>query len=176
MYELFLLGKLMERPWHGYEFQQVLNAFVGPMRKVSWGTIYPMLRRLENDRLINRTSPNSGLADKRGKQCYTITSSGKRAFLERMRSEYLNDANYRDTFRVMMGNFSRVDAATRRSLIDGYLQRLTAVIAHAEEMTKRVRTVPELKERERKDILLALERDRCLAQSDRKWILERMKK
>jgi len=173
MYELFLLGKLMDRPWYGYEFHQVLNAFVGPMRQVSWGTIYPMLRRLENEGLIKPASGGSAQADKRGRQRYAITSAGKRAFRERMHPESLNDANYRDTFRVMLGNFSRVDSASRHSIVSGYLERLAAVIAHAERMAARVRSVPELKQTERDDILIALERDRALAEADCKWIHEK---
>jgi DNA-binding PadR family transcriptional regulator len=174
MYELFLLGKLMDRPWHGYEFHQVLNAFVGPMRQVSWGTIYPLFRRLESEGLIKPASGGSASADKRGRQSYAITLAGKRTFHERMQPESLNDANYRDTFRVMLGNFSRVDSATRRTIVKGYLERLAAVIAHAERMAARVRSVSELKETEREDILLALERDRALAEADRRWIREKM--
>jgi DNA-binding PadR family transcriptional regulator len=170
MYELFLLGKLMDRPWHGYEFQQVLNAFVGPMRKASWGTIYPMLRRLQKEGLIELSAAGLQPEDRRGRQSYAITAKGRRAFLERMRPESLNDANYRETFRVMMGNFSRVNAGTRRSLVEAYLERLAAVLEHAQQMTARVQRAPQLRPEERKNILLALEHDRSMALAERKWI------
>lgn len=174
MYELFLLGKLMDRPWHGYEFQQVLNSFVGPMRKVSWGTVYPMLRRLEKGGMIEHAVGDPGPEDKRGRQRYSITAAGKGKFLELMRSELLNNGEYRETFRIVMGNLSRVDAETRRGVVAGYLQCLSTAIGHAENMAKRVRNFAELRDSEREDILLALERDRFLAEADRKWILERM--
>ncbi len=81
MYELFLLGKLIERPWHGYEFHQVLNSVVGPARQVSWGTIYPLLQRLEKAGLIPRLSDPSDQDDGRGRQRYTITQKRKQRFL-----------------------------------------------------------------------------------------------
>jgi DNA-binding PadR family transcriptional regulator len=174
MYELFLLGKLMDRPWHGYEFQRVLNSFVGPMRKVSWGTVYPMLRRLEKAGLIERAPSGPGPDDKRGRQRYSITAAGKRRFLELMRPEQLNTGEYRETFRIVLGNLGRVDAEMRSGIVAGYLQCVSAAILHAEKMARRVRDVAELRESEREDILLALERDRFLAEADRGWILEKM--
>ena len=47
---------LIERPWQGYEFHQVLTSAVGPARQVSWGTIYPLLQRLEKAGLIQQLS------------------------------------------------------------------------------------------------------------------------
>ncbi|HEY4050503.1 MAG TPA: PadR family transcriptional regulator [Acidobacteriaceae bacterium] len=172
MYELFLLGKLMERPWHGYEFQQVLNAFVGPMRQVSWGTIYPMLRRLDEAGFISLEQTKGPRTDRRGRQKYSITAAGRQRFVGLMQSEQLNDANYRDTFRVMMGNFSRVEPETRKAILERYLERLSAVEAHAVSMSERVQKAPQLNEAERRDILLALDRDRFLADADRRWVTE----
>ena len=170
MYELFLLGKLMQRPWHGYEFQRVLNLFVGPMRKVSWGTIYPLLRRLEKDGLIEPVPALAGQGGHSRRQ-YSITAAGRKRFLELMRTDLERDAEYRDTFRVRLGNFSRASAETRRSIIDRYMVQLSTVISHSEAMSERVKAAPEVGEAERKHILLALAHDRFLAESDRNWVL-----
>lgn len=170
MYELFLLGKLMDRPWHGYEFHQVLNSVVGPARKVSWGTIYPLLRRLEKSGLIKRVPDNASPEDGRGRQHYSITPAGRERFLELMRTERQNDADYRDTFRVKLGNFTRVDKQTRRSIVRRYLHRLSAISSHTESMSELVKKVPEMDDSERKSILLALAHDRFLAESDVAWV------
>lgn len=170
MYELFLLGKLIERPWHGYEFHQVLNSVVGPSRQVSWGTIYPLLQRLERAGLIQRLSELSDRDDGRGRQRFTITSKGKQRFLQLMKSESRNDPNYRETFRIKLGNFSRVDAATQRGVLDRYLDRLTSISAHAKAMSELVSKVPEINEAERRNILLALAHDRFLVETEMKWI------
>jgi len=170
MYELFLLGKLMERPWHGYEFHQVLNSVVGPARQVSWGTIYPLLQRLEKAGLIQRVSEPSDRDDGRGRQRFSITQKGGQRFLQLMKSESRNDPNYRDTFRIKLGNFSRVDVETQRRILEHYLERLSSISAHTKAMSELVSKVPEMGESERRNILLALAHDRFLAESETKWI------
>src|SRR6185312_7179828 len=175
MYELFLLGKLMERPWHGYEFHQVLNSVVGPARQVSWGTIYPLLQRLEKAGLIQRFSEPSDRDDGRGRQRFTITQKGKQRFLQLMKEEPVNDANYRDTFRIKLGNFSRVDVETRRAILNRYLDRLCSISVHTKAMSQLVSKVPEIPESERRNILLALAHDRFLADSEIKWIRQKLR-
>jgi len=170
MYELFLLGKLMERPWHGYEFHQVLNSVVGPSRQVSWGTIYPLLQRLEKAGLIQRLTEQSDKDDGRGRQRFTITHKGKQRFLQLMKLEPKNDPDYRETFRIKLGNFSRVDIETQRGILNRYLERLSSISAHTKRMSELVSKVPEMKEPERENILLALAHDRFLAEAEIKWI------
>lgn len=175
MYELFLLGKLRERPWHGYEFHQVLNSVVGPARQVSWGTIYPLLQRLEKAGLIQRLPEPADRDDGRGRQRYSITLKGKQRFLELMKSESKNDPNYRDTFRIKLGNFSRVDSVIQRKILDRYLERLSSISVHTKAMSELVSKVPEMNESERQNILMALAHDRFLAASEIKWIRQKLR-
>ena len=170
MYELFLLGKLIERPWHGYEFHQVLNSVVGPARQVSWGTIYPLLQRLEKAGLIQRLSEPSDKDDGRGRQRYSITQKGKQRFLQLMKTESKNDPNYRETFRIKLGNFSRVNIEIQRGIVDRYLDRLSSISSHTRAMSELVSKVSEINESERRNILLALTHDRFLAESEIKWV------
>lgn len=175
MYELFLLGKLMERPWHGYEFHQVLNSVVGPARQVSWGTIYPLLQRLEKTGLIQRLHEPAGRDDGRGRQRFTITHKGKQRFAQLMKLEPRNDSNYRDTFRIKLGNFSRVDTETQRQILDRYVERLSSISTHTKAMSELVSKVPEMNGAERQNILLALAHDRFLAESEIKWIRQKLR-
>lgn len=46
MYEIFVLGELMEMDKHGYLLQERLKRFVGPIRQISSGTLYPLISRL----------------------------------------------------------------------------------------------------------------------------------
>jgi DNA-binding PadR family transcriptional regulator len=174
MYELFLLGKLMERPWHGYEFQRVLSSVVGPVRQVSWGTIYPLLRRLEKSGKISRVENQPDSDDGRGRQRYSITPAGRERFWELMRTEHRHDADFRDTFKIMLGTFSRVDIDTRRTIVDRHLDRLTAISRHTEAMSRLVAKVPDMLEPDRKNILLALAHDAFLAESEKAWVQQKM--
>ena len=44
--DLAVLGLLKERQMHGYELRKQLGAMLGPFWQVSWGSLYPSLRRL----------------------------------------------------------------------------------------------------------------------------------
>src|SRR5918998_1514313 len=46
MLELPVLGLLKEKSMHGYELRKQLGAMLGPFWQVSWGSLYPTLRRL----------------------------------------------------------------------------------------------------------------------------------
>src|SRR5262249_32839433 len=52
LYELFVLGRLMSQPFHGYLLRQLLGVAIGPTRQISWGVLYPLIRRLEGGGLI----------------------------------------------------------------------------------------------------------------------------
>ena len=47
MLELAILGLLDERPMHGYELRKRLSEMLGTVRTVSFGSLYPTLRRLQ---------------------------------------------------------------------------------------------------------------------------------
>src|SRR6516164_3813079 len=52
MYEVYVLGELLEEPMHGYLLPQILSEIIGPYRTLSWGALYPLIHRLEEDGLI----------------------------------------------------------------------------------------------------------------------------
>ena len=47
MLELAILGLLKEQPLHGYELKKQLVEITGPFARVSFGSLYPALARLE---------------------------------------------------------------------------------------------------------------------------------
>ena len=52
MYELIILSLLMRWPMHGYLIAKVTNDQIGPWAKLSSGTMYTILARLEAENLI----------------------------------------------------------------------------------------------------------------------------
>ena len=52
MLELAVLGMLQERPRHGYELKQRCSEIIGPLWGVSFGSLYPALKRLERNGAI----------------------------------------------------------------------------------------------------------------------------
>ena len=52
--EFAVLGLLRESPMHGYELRKRLTGLLGPFRAFSYGSLYPTLRRMQADGLIDR--------------------------------------------------------------------------------------------------------------------------
>ena len=57
MLELAVLGLLKEQPLHGYELKKRLGETLGFLWGVSYGSLYPALRRLERDGAIESVAP-----------------------------------------------------------------------------------------------------------------------
>jgi DNA-binding PadR family transcriptional regulator len=57
MLELAVLGLLQEQPLHGYELKKRLGETLGFLWGVSYGSLYPALRRLEADGSIEIVAP-----------------------------------------------------------------------------------------------------------------------
>jgi DNA-binding PadR family transcriptional regulator len=55
MLELAVLGLLAEQPLHGYELKKRLSETLGPLWGISFGSLYPALRRLERGGAIEET-------------------------------------------------------------------------------------------------------------------------
>jgi len=124
--ELAVLGLLHEAPMHGYELRKRLGAVLGPFRALSYGTLYPSLRRLselgwitESDRLDDATRP----ASRRARIVYELTAAGTERF-----EHLVHDAGPAswedDSFDVRLAFFSRTAAEVRIRVLEGRRSRL----------------------------------------------------
>jgi DNA-binding PadR family transcriptional regulator len=59
MLELPVLGLLKERDMHGYELRKQLGAMLGPFWQVSWGSLYPTLRRLARAGAVEKSETDA---------------------------------------------------------------------------------------------------------------------
>ena len=106
MLDLAILGLLKEQPLHGYELRKRLGEALGSLWGISYGSLYPALRRLERDgrdrdrRTRRRRRPDPGhrfarrrprggaasarapKASRRTRKAYRITERGNARFEE----------------------------------------------------------------------------------------------
>ena len=91
MLEFAVLGLLQQSPMHGYELRKELAQILGGLRSVSFGSLYPALKRLRAAGLIAVDEPDPRallpadappLTGRRGKVVYRITAEGKERFAE----------------------------------------------------------------------------------------------
>jgi DNA-binding PadR family transcriptional regulator len=62
MLDLAILGLLKEQPLHGYELKKRLGETLGSLWGISYGSLYPALRRLEHDGSIEIVAPEAVVA------------------------------------------------------------------------------------------------------------------
>ena len=92
MLEFAILGLLQEDSLHGYELRKQLGVRLGGVRAVSYGSLYPALRRLTRAGLIAEASGAAGgtaatasgwpRRGRRERKVYRITAEGKERFAE----------------------------------------------------------------------------------------------
>ena len=127
MLEFAILGLLQEDSLHGYELRKQLGVRLGGVRAVSYGSLYPALRRLTRAGLIAEASAAaSGAAatgtwprrGRRERKVYRITAEGKERF-----AEIIADAGPQawddGSFGVHLAFFSRTPAETRIRILEG---------------------------------------------------------
>lgn len=80
MLDLAILGLLKERAMHGYELKRQLGQRLGFFWTVSFGSLYPTLKKLEGGGCVERVPDTD--ARSRRRQVYRITERGEEHFLE----------------------------------------------------------------------------------------------
>ncbi len=81
MIELPILGLLKDAPLHGYELKRRLETLVGYFGSASYGSLYPMLRKLGERGHVTGTVEEQKGPDR---IVYRLTPKGERRFLELM--------------------------------------------------------------------------------------------
>jgi DNA-binding PadR family transcriptional regulator len=85
MLELPVLGLLKERAMHGYELRKQLGTMLGPFWQVSWGSLYPALRRLAKSGAVEKVIEPTPRARRAGKAAApTSMSAGRRKTVYRI--------------------------------------------------------------------------------------------
>ncbi len=115
MLELAILGLLKERSMHGYQLKKHLTDTLGSFWQVSYGSLYPTLRRLQRDGAVEMIFPKDEVG--RRKNVYRITPEGEQLFaelLERAGAEASED----NGFSVRLTFFKYLKPETRIRLLE----------------------------------------------------------
>lgn len=121
MLELAILGLLQEAPVHGYGLRKQLGLRLGGFRMLSYGSLYPALRRLTCAGLIveyPEPSPESGSWSRRGRRVYRITPDGRERLAEMLAGP--GPGCWEDgSFGLHLAFFTRTPAAARMRILEG---------------------------------------------------------
>lgn len=78
-----ILGLLDEQPYYGYEIKQKFEQLMGELWPVSYGQLYPTLKKLATEQLVTRETVQGKKAVE--KNVYSITPAGRNVFFEWLR-------------------------------------------------------------------------------------------
>lgn len=136
MLELAILGLLKERSMHGYQLSKQLTETLGGFWRVSYGSLYPTLRRLEKRGAVEKVfSDEVG----RRKNVYRITEDGEALFQELLQEA--GQESWEDNrFRVRLAFFKYLKPDTRIRLLErrrAYLEDRLAKIQTSLDKTKK---------------------------------------
>ncbi len=117
-----VLGLLHEGPLHGYELRKRLNLMFGWGRVLSYGSLYPALKKMLRANLIEEaTSPVP--VTRRPRIVYDVTEAGHAEF-ERLMSEVGPTAWEDGNFDIRFAFFGRTDMEIRLRVLEGRRTRL----------------------------------------------------
>ncbi len=118
MLELATLGLLQGESLHGYRLKQKLELFMSGCISVNYGSIYPLLRRLEQKGLIYIVKEKEG---KKGslRKIYNITDKGRERWKEKM-MEHPHESwvHARSRFMIKFFFFSYLEPEERIKLLE----------------------------------------------------------
>ena len=133
--ELAVLGLLHESPLHGYELRKRLNLLLGWGRLLSYGSLYPALKRLLRAGLITEVQAISPGVSRRQRITYEITPAGREYFGEQI-TDTGPAAWEDDTFATRFAFFSRTDVDVRLRILEGRLSRLQERLERARHSSR----------------------------------------
>jgi DNA-binding PadR family transcriptional regulator len=146
--ETMVLGMLADGPTHGYDLRRRLAIILGPLRTLSFGSLYPGLKRLAGNGEIERVSTSS--TTRRSTAVYAITEQGQQRLSTWLQGN--SPADWDDEgFLIRLAFFSRTDARIRLHVLQGRRtrleERLAALGESLEVSRKQVDTYVELLQR-----------------------------
>jgi DNA-binding PadR family transcriptional regulator len=143
--EFAVLGVLSDSPLHGYELRKRLAAVLGPFRALSYGSLYPCLRRLQGKGLIDEVAVTPAiessappLAARRARVVYAISADGKEEFAT-WANQPGPEAWEDEGFAAHLAFFGRTEARVRLRILEGRRSRLEERVDSLREALTRSR-------------------------------------
>lgn len=135
-----ILGFLVDQPMHGYELKRKLSPALPRERRVNDGVLYPLLKRMEKERLVRKQVERAESG--RSRNVFHATARGRREFDRWLRSA--DDEADEATYDFLVGHpfltkclfFDRLDA-------DDVRQKLGAQLADSTRKLETFRAIRE---------------------------------
>jgi DNA-binding PadR family transcriptional regulator len=135
MYELLVLGRLASAPMHGYMIAKILGKIVGPCQQMQWGSLYPVLSRLEACGYI-QAEDRPTESDIHARKSYSITEAGRSRLHELLLDTERFQHEYPLIFAHKVALFSLLTPTERVYLARHYVVHAQQNIDHLERSSR----------------------------------------
>lgn len=156
-----ILGLLKERAMHGYQLKKRLADTLGGFWRVSYGSLYPALKRLQREAAVEMVFPKDDVG--RRKNVYRITEKGEALFAEMLGRT--GHAGSEDTgFPVRLAFFQYLKPETRLHLLErrrSYLE---------ERLAELTRSLASYRERIDGYVLSLMNHELSATENDIQWL------
>jgi DNA-binding PadR family transcriptional regulator len=119
-----LLGLLMHRSMTGYEMRKVFSISFAFFSDLSYGSIYPTLKKMERQGLITMELEIQDGAPNR--KVYTITEAGRNVFLDALKAPVTLERS-KNPFLMRLFFFAHVAPEEQRAIARDYLESIRAL-------------------------------------------------
>jgi DNA-binding PadR family transcriptional regulator len=124
-----LLGFLFEKSLSGYDLKKRFSLSFAFFSGLSYGSIYPALKKMEQEGLITMKLEIQESAPNR--KVYTITEAGKQSFLNSLKSPFGLE-RYKNALLMRMFFFAHLSKKERLETADEYLNQIKSVAGELE--------------------------------------------
>lgn len=142
MIEFVTLGMLMQEKMSGYDIKKITEQTVGIFYKMSYGSLYPALKRLVKSNFITEEETN----DSKNKKLYSITDQGRAHFMQWLREPLHSN---KKEYLIKIFFYDYLDEPTKKLNLIAYQQDVLQHIAQIKAVESIVSK--ELEQLENKD-------------------------
>lgn len=168
MYELFILGQLMDHPMTGYALRKAFINIMGDDMAISFGTLYPLLDKLEQAKELKLTFEAS--ENKRPQKLATITANGHQRFYELITTKTIINKQSQLTFLMKVHFLHLLDQEQQVSVLEDFLEFSSAKLLHFKKLADDLSHNPHMVQADIDDALLVKQLQILRIQTQVDWV------
>lgn len=174
MYELFILGQLMDFPMTGYSLRKALTNVIGEELTISFGALYPLLDKLEKAGYIVLSFKE--VNNKRPQKLATITDIGRVHFMELALEKVPLNKQTQLTYQMKINFLHLLTSAQQVNVLKDFQNFSREQLEHLTEMKHHLANNPNMVQADIDDSLLVNQLRTAKTQVQLEWVTKLLDK
>ena len=168
MYELFILGQLMDHPMTGYALRKAFINVMGDDQAISFGTLYPLLDKLESSELLILSFKET--QNKRPQKLATITQAGEERFFKLLAEPVAINKQSQLTFLMKVHFLHLVKSDSQVKILEDFQSFSQRKLMRQEQLRDELKDNPHMVQADIDDGLLVKQLQILRAQTQLDWV------